>query len=195
MGIEDALREATERAIEAAHRPQAKWPDWSNNKLIFRLCQYLLSVQDARDLQADDLEAYVIAYWSGCQDIGPDNWSQDWALMAFYDLWDHGKVKHPKGELLAQAIERASKAPDRPELARYNDTRLRLLGKTCYELAQARGGRNRFFLSQRDAAKVLGMSVGSANEAIHLLCRDGIIAVAKTHPLASRKATEYTYLS
>jgi hypothetical protein len=192
MDIDQALQTATKRAIADSLSRQNLYED-GHNKLMFRLCQYLLAVPGARELISDELEPYALAFFNACREHAGAAWSEQWAISEFFDLWDHGKVKHPKGFAIMESIEKARSLPTPPELEHYTDQRLLLLAKFCRVLAENRRQNGRFFLSHRDAAKVIGMSVWCAGVAIHRLCRDGIIREVKPADRAHRKAPEYKY--
>ena len=97
-----------------------------------------------------------------------------WIILT--DIWDTpGKVKHPKRNALEVAITRAKlRTTDRPELAGLRDKRMILLGHVCYELQQL-NSEDKFFLTNEDAGKAIGLCEKLGGAGMKHLQRQGII--------------------
>lgn len=191
MDLDARLQDATSKAIEAAKRlDRSKWPDWADNVAIFTLCRHLAVVTHS-STDANDLEPYVLAFWSATKE--PEDWEA--ARAQFQDLWDHSKARLPVGaDILALAEARAKQAKDRPAWAMLPGPKLRHLARMCWELAWLQGHSGRFFLSQRDAAKVLGTDQRTAGRMFHQLCRESVIIEADRPPKGTIKAIRYRFL-
>jgi hypothetical protein len=188
MDLDARLQEATRQAIEAAGKiDKAKWADgadWADNPAIFTLARHLEAI--AHDLDADDLEPYVLAFWSATKD--PADWDE--ALEQFLDVWDHHKARLPVGNLATIAGERARNKPDLGWARDYRPP-IRFLIRICVELARMRRDYGHFKLSQRDAAKIIGCTQPNAGRMLHRLCRDGVLLVKDKPPQGCEKAIKY----
>lgn len=194
MATPNEIRSAVQRAIAAVGAgDQDRLPGWADNRLYWLLCQHLRSVLPA-DTPASELEPYALAYWHavGQDDENPMEWDEAWQCVC--DLWDAGYVRYAAGATITDAIDAAERMPCRPELRRYNDTRMRLLGMACYVLATRPGGDGRFFLSCRHAGLILGVSHVRGAAALRRLQVHGVIAIRHPADGPKRRATEYTYL-
>lgn len=110
------------------------------------------------------------------------------------ELWD--KIKFPIGGQLANAIVNARERYDEtiPELGDYGDRPEKLLALTCYELWVS-AGYAKFYLSQYDAAEIMGLDRVNGQKRARLtlkvFIRKGILSVAKKGN--RRRATRYYY--
>jgi len=85
-------------------------------------------------------------------------------------------------------------APPTKAVEKYGAGSLRtLLACLCRELQHFHGG-DRFYLSGRAAAPLLGISDVQAWRWLNTLERDGIIRLLKTYPRGTRMAREYRYV-
>jgi len=189
MTIDEQLQEATRNAIKATKSlNRSQWPTWADNIPIFTLCRYLGTVVDG-ETDADDLEPYVMAFWSATHQ--PPEWEA--ALGQFQDLWDHSKARMPAGaDIVRIAVDRARRTKDHPEWANLSGPRLRCLARICWELASMHAN-GRFFLSQQQAAKLLDIDRKTAGRMFHQLCREGILIEADRPPKGTIKAIRYRF--
>jgi hypothetical protein len=104
------------------------------------------------------------------------------------------KVKFPKDCEPIQDAWRAAMEGDDPECAsRCRSAQARWLVKLCAEL-QRRAGKGNFYLCNRTAGRLLGVSHSQANFVLKALKEMGIIRLAKEHDFGKHEASEWRYL-
>lgn len=193
----EALRQALDQAIDAV-KTLDRDNDYIGNQQIFLLCQYLRAVADPAEYNSTALEPYLTAFYEASKPILVDEFGDpmdyDTARAQFVYVWDGNKVKWARGARLQKAIQAAkSRETNRPELKRYTNSAILLLGHTCYILAKINNNNGIFFLTQTAAGQIMGKSQPIARQTLSLFCQDGILARRlKGH---TGRAGEYTYLA
>jgi hypothetical protein len=120
--------------------------------------------------------------------------------QSFEVTWDDflyawPRVKFPVGEnILTASVEAAKTATDiLPEAMVYDSESHRLMIRVCYEM-QKRRGSEPFWLSCRDAAKVLSVSLKQAARMLNRLTYDSILIKNPMQEATGRDATEYFFI-
>jgi len=175
MDLDARLQAATERAIAAVPHAWDWMPKRADKVLMIRLAQELLTALAGETIEADLLRPYVLAYWHGAVEQTKDaSWSWEIAWAEFCYIWDHDRAR-ARGSV--QDIARqAATLPVPPELARYSDPAILLLGRACRLVATTRRDRGRFFMAGQTAGLITGAAKGTGAALLHLLCRDGILS-------------------
>ena len=96
---------------------------------------------------------------------------------------------------LQEATRRAPASPMPPQAGRYTSAKLKLLVAVCYHL-QALVGDRPFFLSVRDAARILETKNNAdAAKMLSGLVRDGILTVVARGTPGGRRATRFRFVA
>jgi len=187
MPDNDAITKAVERAVIDAHnRFRPDIPNW----IMFTLARHLKAVPETAGMAGDDLEPYVLAYWSACGDLCK---SEQWeAIDYFCDLWDGGKI-HGASKLKL-AINAAETMETPPELADLPDA-LQTLGKVCYHLAILNKLNGQFYMAQRTAGQIVGGEQRCGTAALRTLVRHGILSPIDSGSSKPPKTALFCYLS
>ena len=166
-----------------AEYEQFEGNDFVGNRAVFILCQYLQGVVNAEKITAEQLDLFVRQWYDLCDgslvDDGgmPLSYTEIWAQ--FIDIWENERVKFPKIDHLATALERARQYEQpRPEVAHLDCKRTQLIAHTCYELQQLRQD-NQFFISQEDAGKIIGKGQKEGRLIMNLLLSEGVFVLVE----------------
>ena len=101
-------------------------------------------------------------------------------------------MKWPKGVLLDIAVKRASQSTRTPpEAEHYEDPRNQLLVRICWQLQQLHGDEP-FYLAQRTAGELIGVSHTEARKRIEMLMADGVLVMARAH--TNLRARRFRYI-
>ena len=172
-----------EKALEKAKAEyeQFEGSDFVGNRAVFILCQYLRGVVNTEKIKAEELDLYVRQWYDLCDGLLVDNdgeplsYIEIWAQ--FIDIWQNERVKFPKIDHLALALERARQySKPRPEVAHLNCPKTQLIAHTCYELQQLRGD-NQFFISQEDAGRIIGKGQKEGRLIMNLFMSEGVLVL------------------
>jgi len=170
--------------------------DFVGNRAVFILCQHLQGVVNAERITAEQLDLYVRQWYDLCNGLLVDDdgealsYIEIWAQ--FIDVWENRRVKFPKIDHLALAIERARQYDKpRPEVEHLDCRRTQLIAHTCYELQQIRQD-NRFFMSQEDAGKIIGKGQKQGRLILNLLLSEGVLMLVEKG--RTGLASTYTYV-
>ena len=184
-----AAREAIERTIPPG-------PGQRRDKL-FELARRLKAIPEFADLpttEIDPLKPYLRRWWKRAKPNTSGThprFEQSWKDFVF--AWEEARIPH--GATMQELFELAREAaPPTKAVEKYGAGSLRtLLACLCRELQHFHGG-DRFYLSGRAAAPLLGISDVQAWRWLNTLERDGIIRLLKTYPRGTRMAREYRYV-
>jgi hypothetical protein len=172
--------------------------DKSNGDPVFKFARAVKAFEltmDAR-LPEKELPGAFNVWWSMAESILPPDTDREECLYLFMDAYD--KAKHPLGSNVIQnALDRVKSSSPPPEANRYESPKLKILVHLCYEL-QRLAGDSPFFLSVRDAARAVGLSVKSVHVVsafMHGLHRDGIIKPVEIGKPGGCRATRYRYVA
>lgn len=179
-----------------AEYEQFEGNDFVGNRAVFILCQHLQGVVNAEKITADQLDLFVRQWYDLCNRLLVDNggeplsYTEIWAQ--FIDIWENERVKFPKVDHLALALERAKQYDKpRPEVAHLDCRRTHLIAHTCYELQQLRND-NQFFISQEDAGRIIGKGQKEGRLIMNLLLSEGVLVLVEKG--RTGVASTYTYL-
>jgi hypothetical protein len=142
-------------------------------------------------LKLEDLASAFSLWWSTAtpklpSDADSDEWRFDF-MRAF------AKARAPLGaNPLHEAIRRAGSLPPPPEAARYPSAKLQRLVAVCHHL-QILAGDSPFFLSVRDAARIMGTpkKLMRASAFLAGLVSDGILTEILRGTPGVKSATRY----
>lgn len=173
----------TEKALQRAKAEYEQFDgsDFVGNRAVFILCQHLVPIIGRESISAEELD-FTVRHWCDlCDgllvdgDGEPLSYTEVWAQ--FIDVWDNERVRFPKTDYLALALERAQayKKP-RPEVAHLDSPKIQLLAHTCYELQQLRQD-NKFFISQEDAGRIIGKGQKEGRLFLNLLMSEGVLVL------------------
>ena len=184
----DTLQKAAQMALA----------DKSNGNPEFKFARGVLAFElfTGKRLPKEELPAAFNVWWSAAQATLPSDTDRDECMFLFMDAYD--KAKTPLGSnVIQQALARVASSPPPPEANRYDSPKLKTLVHLCYELQKLAGDRP-FFLSVRDAADAIGLSVKSLHSVsayLHGLRRDGIIEPVEVGKSGGHRATRYFYVA
>jgi len=162
------------------------------HRLVFELCRELKAIPAIADAQPRQLTAILRAWWERAKEHSRTPYEEH--FFDFAEGWR--KVKFPKGtEPMTQIVERAKLGPFPEVAAQFEQEPLRLLVAICREL-QRNAGEGPFFLSSRDAGRLLGVEHTTAHRWLHGLKNMGILAIveAGSQNPKDHKASRYRYL-
>ncbi len=187
-----------QKALEKAkvEYEQFEGSDFVGNRAVFILCQYLQGVVDTEKVTAEELDLYIRQWYDLCDgllvddDGEPLSYIEIWAQ--FIDVWENGRVKFPKIDHLALALERAKEyAKPRPEVAHLDCPKTQLIAHTCYELQQLRQD-GTFFIAQEDAGRIIGKGQKEGRLIMNLLMSEGILVLIEKG--RTGLASTYSYI-
>jgi len=181
MDNNNIIQKALEKA--KAEYEQFEGNDFVGNRAVFILCQHLHGVVNAEKVTAEELDLYVRQWYDLCDrllvDDGgePLSYTEIWAQ--FIDIWENERVKFPKIDHLALALESAKQYDKpRPEVAHLDCRITQLIAHTCYELQQLRHD-GKFFISQEDAGKIIGKGQKEGRLIMNLLLSEGVLVLVE----------------
>jgi hypothetical protein len=143
-----------------------------------------------------------MGHWSYLSGIGRNRAKPQLPLDADFDEWrfdfenSYAHARTPLGaNPLEEAIGLADSRPAPLEANFYTSPNIKRLVAVCYQL-QVLSGEDPFFLSVRDAARILGTrDLMKATNSLNGLVRDGVLRlVAKGQP-GGKRATRFRYNS
>ena len=151
-------------------------------------------ITTGRVLQPEERNGVFALWWSTAKPMLPPD--------ADYDEWRYDfincymKAKTPLGSnTIAEAIRRSASEPAPEACARFASPRIRNLVSVCFHLQQI-AGEGPFFISVRDAAKVLQTKdLHSALAKLNGLISDEILILERKGTAAGRKANRYRYIA
>jgi len=176
----------TRRDIEHAISSTLPQGPQQRNKAIFRLCQSLKGIAALRDHPARHLRE-IVQEWHrrALPVIDTKDFDETW--KDFVHGWP--RVKWPKGVVLGLALAKALEDTTNPaEASIYTDPRNQLLVRVCWQLQQMCGD-SPFFLSCRNAGRIMELSHVEGSKRLEMLCADGILEVVEHY--TNNKATRY----
>ena len=197
--METKNNKIVQKALEnaKAEYEQFEGSDFVGNRAVFILCQYLQGVVDVEKVTPEELDLYVRQWYDLCEELLVDedgeflSYIEIWAQ--FIDIWQNGRVKFPKIDHLAIALEKAKKyTMPRPEVAHLNCPKTQLIAHTCYELQELRKD-GTFFISQEDAGRIIGKKQKQGRLIMNLLLNEGVIALIEKG--RTGLASTYTYIT
>jgi hypothetical protein len=159
---------------------------------VFRLARGLRGIVGPSDLDPAELRP-IVREWHrrALPHITTKHFEESW--IDFLRGWP--RVKAPLGvSYMADVLERAKRADPVSEAGEYEAERLQLLACLCREL-QHDAGDGPFYLSNREAARLLDVPTMTANRWLFLLVADGVLSVVAKGgtPDAPRRATRYRF--
>lgn len=169
------------KALEKAKAEYERFEhaDFVGNRAVFILCQHFEGVVDRSHVTTAELDFYVRQWYDLCdgllidEDREPLSYTEVWAQ--FIDVWENERVRFPKIDHLALALERAKRySKPRPEVAHLDSPKVQLLAHTCYELQQLRGD-NQLFISQEDAGRIMNKGQKRGRLMLLLLQSEGVL--------------------
>jgi hypothetical protein len=147
------------------------WSDEHWRKEVFEHARTIKGQREYRGMSLDELQSLVRKWHMGnSQFMG--NRSFDETFARFRASWK--KIRQPKGEIIATALERARNATDPKAAMAYDDLALRLLVKLCRELRQHWKGKP-FPLDCRTAGRCIDKSHSIALDWLDMLVDDGVL--------------------
>jgi len=165
------------------------------NEGLFKLCQYLKQ----EVLSLDAAMSYIKQWYKKWHKKLVDETGHKLAIedieVQAEEVWD--KIKFAVGGQLAAAIANAKNRYDEtiPELGDYGGKPERVLALVCFELQRIVGEGEKFFISQSDAAEVMGLDringQKRARRTLKVFIRKGIIALAERGN--QKRATRFYY--
>lgn len=161
------------------------------HKLVFEFARRLKAVPQLADQSGCDLRRYAEAWHRrAVAIIGTKPFEETW--IDFLKAWEN--VQHPYGGgVLSVAFERACRV-GLPDVANdYEQSEVLLLAGLCREL-QRGAGEAPFYLSCRDAGRLLGVTHVQASRWLFLLVADGVLAEIEKGDVRTRRASQYRYL-
>lgn len=160
---------------------------------IFARAIKAFEVTNQRRLSPNDLQRAFALWWSNAKSLlQADDDFDEWRF-AFEDAWE--SAKHPLGaNVLAEATRRADTQPPPPAASKYgNSTKLKRLVAVCYQL-QLLAGDGPFFLSVRDAAKIIGTTkLNTASAFLSGLVRDDVLKLESKGVPGGRRASRFRF--
>ncbi len=145
-------------------------------------------------LSQNELQNAFSLWWNSAKQYLPSD--ADFDEYRFDFLSTFSKTRAPLGaDPLEEATRLAGTQPLPPEAGRYSSPGLRQLVGVCYHLQRLQGT-SPFFLSVRDAARIMGIKdLYRANAHLHGLVADGILIEIEKPKRGQRKATRFRYNS
>ena len=185
-----AVQEAIDRTIPT--RPRTR------RDKLFELARRLKAIPEFENLpttEVDLFEPYLRKWWKEAKPNTSGThprFEQSWQDFIF--AWEEARI--PFGATMQELFEKAREtAPPTKAVEKYGAGSLRtLLASLCRELQHFHGD-DRFHLSGRAAAPLLGVSDVQAWRWLNTLERDGIIRLLKKYPRGTRLAREYRYVA
>ncbi|NIV13964.1 MAG: hypothetical protein GWN62_22610 [Aliifodinibius sp.] len=172
-----------EKALQRARDEYEEFDgsDFVGNRAVFILCQHLEPIIDRESISVEDLDFLVRQWYDLCDGLLVDedreqlSYTEIWAQ--FIDVWENERVRFPKIDYLALALERAKTyEKPRPEVAHLDSPKIQLLAHTCYELQQLRQD-NQFFIAQEDAGRIIGKGQKEGRLLLNLLISEGVLVL------------------
>ena len=153
-------------------------------------------VIDTEKNTTEELDSYVRQWYDLFDgqlvddDEEPFSYIEIWAQ--FIDVWENGRVKFPKIDFLAIALERAKEyTKPRPEVEHLDCHNTQLIAHTCYELQQLRQD-GTFFISQKNAGWIIGKGQKVGRLIMNLLLTEGVFALIEKG--RTGVASTYSYI-
>lgn len=153
------------------------------NEGLFRFCQHLKDYCSTVEEALPYIRQWFKRWSSVLIDDTGYNSSVDDVEVQAIDLWP--RIKHSVGGQLAEAIRKAESNIDYsiPGLENYGGQSERMLAAVCYELQQIAGNDANMWISERDAAEVLGLDRergrDRARTTLRVFMRKGILSFAE----------------
>ena len=183
-----AVDEKTQREVEDAIVSTLPEGPRQRNRAIFRLCQAIKGIAALRDCPAAHLRGIVQEWYERALPvIRTKNFDESWADFTYG--WP--RVKWPRGLVLGLALTKALDDTTNPAQASiYSDPRNQLLVRVCWQLQRICGDAP-FFLSCRNAGRIMEVSHTEASKRLEMLIADGILEIAERY--TTNKATRYHF--
>jgi hypothetical protein len=173
---------------------QLSLKDGVNAQTLFLFARALkaFEITVRRKLSGDELADAFALWWRTAAPSLPTDADFDEWRFSFQSSW--AKTHSPFGaNQLEEAIRRADAAPSPAQAHRYQSLKLKRLVAVCYHL-QRLVGNGAFFLSARDAARVVGIKQpGIALDMLKGLVADKVLNLVSPGTAAGRKATRYRF--
>jgi len=139
-----------------------------------------------------DLGCAFASWWNAARPLLPGDPDFDEWRFDFENAYSH--ARSPLGaNHLEEAIRRADSEPTPSRASRYTSSNIKRLVAACYHL-QVLAGDGVFFLSVRDAARILGTKqLMKASAVLAGLVRDGVLTEISKGTPGGRKATRFQF--
>jgi len=187
--IEVSFDRKTRQVIEQAIVATLPTGTGQRDRCVFRLCQRLKAIPELRACTFAQLKP-VVREWHAraYPKIGTKPFDNSWSDFAY--AWPN--VKWPMGAQVEVAVQRARQdTGNPPEAANYEDPRIRLLLRICWQLQQLNPERL-FYLAVRKAGELVGIPYPQIGKVYAMFMADGILAIV--HPHTGPYATRYRLL-
>lgn len=184
------------RVTTLAKAVQLSLKDGWNENCLFVFARLLKAFEatTGSKLKSEDLASAFSLWWNTAKSSSllPEDADFDEYRFDFVDKFR--KVKAPHGaNPLQEAIRRADNNPLPPQADRYPSTGIKRLVAVCSHL-QILAGDNPFFISVRDAAKIVGVkSKFAASAMLAGLVRDGILTEVEKGIPGGNLATRFRF--
>ena len=165
------LKEAVQLSLESEHL--------SDPVFTFARAIRAFEITCDRRLPEAELNAAFNLWWTAARSSLPDSTDYDECRLLFRDAYARARI--PLGSNpLEEAIKLADSTEPPPEAMVYSNPKLRRLVSVCHYLQKSQGEAP-FFLSVRDAARIMGITnLHHANAMLTGLIRDKVLTeVAK----------------
>lgn len=168
--------------------------DKNNGDPVFKFARAVKAFELTHDIRLpkDELPAAFNLWWNLAQPDMPQDTDRDECLFLFMDAYD--KAKTPLGSnVIENALARVDASDTPPEASRYGSPKIKRLVHLCREL-QIIAGESPFFLSVRDAARVIGCKRPESSAAfLNGLVRDGVLTLVSKGKAGGRKASRFKF--
>lgn len=193
-GLSTTVSPKSSTSIEEAIRSTLPAGLGKRNRAIFDFARKLKSIPEFSQLSLKELRPLVRRWHEAALPfIGTKPFETTW--LEFGRAWK--AVRHPEGHgpidtVFADAIKSAARFP--PAAAReYEQSGVKLLVALCRQL-QRIAGSEPFFLSCREAGRLLGVSHTEAWDWLSLLVMDQVLSVVEAGSHSTRRASTFRYL-
>jgi hypothetical protein len=160
---------------------------------LFRFARELKAHPQTVGVAAERLRPFTERWHARAVELGHEEWSAELVHWCFSEVW--GTVQFAAGaDVVGACAERAENGSLPACALKFDDSRMRLLVGLCCQLQRVHGD-SEFFLSCRDAGRVLGVRHEEAALMLRVLASDdvGILRVTKRPPRGSPKAIRYLF--
>ncbi len=180
------------RAVALAIRLTVPTGAGRRNRAVFNLCRHLKGIPELAGMPAQALHP-VVQEWHAraLKAVRTQEFADTWA--DFLHAWAAFKAD---AGVMDALYRRAIERPPPPFAAeRYGpESKATHLAALCRELQDGAGKDRCFYLSCREAGRLLGVSHVRASRYLNMLVADGVLAPGEPADRAQRRANEYRYV-